>query len=207
MSHKLPATEADPRVRRTRKLLQDAFIALVIEKGFEAVTVQMLATRAMINRATFYRHYQDKYDLAEQVYGVLTAEYRASITDLVVTDPLRGWELLFAHIALHADFYLALLSGVPHFREYICRNIEQELLAGFQQGGFTPEAATVPLPLALRYLATAQMGLIQWWLESGQSVSTAQMARYLWQLHAQGAMQSLKIPVPVLPDLPNGKLV
>ena len=196
MSHNAPDGDADLRVRRTRKLLQDAFRTLVIEVGFETITIQMLADRAMVNRATFYRHYQDKYDLAEQVYDALTADYRRSIAGLAVADPVRGWELLFVHVATHAEFYLALLSGVPHFREYVCRNIEHELLAGFQAVGLTDENA-LPLPLVLRYLATAQMGVVQWWLENGQTVAPQQMAHYLWRLHAEGALRTLQLPVSV----------
>jgi AcrR family transcriptional regulator len=56
----------DLRVRRTRKLLKSALIELTIEKGFAAVTVQDIADRAMVNRATFYRHCLDKYDLLDQ---------------------------------------------------------------------------------------------------------------------------------------------
>lgn len=194
MSHNSSTAEADLRVRRTRQLLQDAFMALVVEVGFEAITIQLLADRAMVNRATFYRHYQDKYDLAEQVYDALTAEYRAALADLTVADALRGWELLFVHIARYADFYLALLSGVPQFREYVCRNIEQELLANFQSVGFVAEQTTVPTPLAMRYLATAQMGVIQWWLENRQAVPIAEMAQHLWQLHSQGGIQALQQP-------------
>src|SRR5579862_8584332 len=56
----------DLRVRRTRKLLQQAFIELTVEKGFAALTVSDITERAMVNRSTFYRHYLDKYDLLEQ---------------------------------------------------------------------------------------------------------------------------------------------
>ncbi|MBI4304912.1 MAG: TetR family transcriptional regulator, partial [Chloroflexi bacterium] len=44
----------DPRVKRTRKLLHDAFDSLLSEKSFEAITVQDIAERATVNRATFY---------------------------------------------------------------------------------------------------------------------------------------------------------
>src|ERR1700730_16662402 len=60
----MPAVnEADPRVRRTRKLLQDALLDLLAEKSFDAITVQDIAERSTINRATFYAHYVDKYAL------------------------------------------------------------------------------------------------------------------------------------------------
>ena len=57
----------DPRVKRTRKLLQDAFMELLQDKGFQAVTVQDISQRSTVNRATFYTHYENKYDLAEDL--------------------------------------------------------------------------------------------------------------------------------------------
>lgn len=57
--------EADPRVKRTRKLLQDAYMALLGEKSFHAISVQDIAERATLNRATFYAHFEDKYALMD----------------------------------------------------------------------------------------------------------------------------------------------
>lgn len=57
---------ADPRVKRTRKLLQATFVELLAEKSFDAITVQDIAERSTINRATFYSHFIDKYDLFGQ---------------------------------------------------------------------------------------------------------------------------------------------
>src|SRR5487761_364483 len=59
--------DADLRVRRTRKLLKDALTELWSEKSFDSITVQDIAERAMVNRATFYLHFQDKYTLFDQV--------------------------------------------------------------------------------------------------------------------------------------------
>ena len=47
-------------------LLREALIDLIDEKGLDAVTVGEISERAMINRATFYRHYQDKYEVADR---------------------------------------------------------------------------------------------------------------------------------------------
>ena len=55
--------KTDPRVLRTRKLIGEAFLAVLTEKGFEDLSVQDVADRAGINRATFYAHYADKYAL------------------------------------------------------------------------------------------------------------------------------------------------
>src|SRR5438105_6251027 len=53
----------DRRVQRTRQLLQDALISMMIEKGYEATTVQDIIDRANVGRATFYAHFADKETL------------------------------------------------------------------------------------------------------------------------------------------------
>ncbi len=55
----------DPRVKRTRLLLEQAFMDVLKEKGFQTVTVQDITARAGVNRATFYAHFQDKYALLD----------------------------------------------------------------------------------------------------------------------------------------------
>ena len=55
----------DPRVKRTRQMLEQAFMESVREKGFQAVSVQDITERAGVNRATFYAHFQDKYALLD----------------------------------------------------------------------------------------------------------------------------------------------
>jgi AcrR family transcriptional regulator len=53
----------DPRVKRTRGLLERAFMEVLAEKGFQTLSVQDVTERAGVNRATFYAHFQDKYAL------------------------------------------------------------------------------------------------------------------------------------------------
>lgn len=56
----------DPRVIRTRKLIMDSFIQLSESKEFKDITVKDITSEAMINRATFYHHFEDIYDLLEK---------------------------------------------------------------------------------------------------------------------------------------------
>ena len=60
-----PDEKLDPRVRRTRGLILQAFNDLLSEKNFESVSVQDVTDKAQINRATFYAHFQDKYALLD----------------------------------------------------------------------------------------------------------------------------------------------
>ncbi|RUL50791.1 TetR/AcrR family transcriptional regulator [Lysinibacillus antri] len=60
-------SKTDPRILRTRKLIMDAFIELSGKKEFKEITVKDITTEATVNRATFYYHFEDIYDLLEKV--------------------------------------------------------------------------------------------------------------------------------------------
>jgi len=59
----------DPRIRRTRELLQQALAKLLENKEFEKISVHDIAAAATVNRATFYAHYPDKFALLECMVG------------------------------------------------------------------------------------------------------------------------------------------
>jgi AcrR family transcriptional regulator len=64
----------DPRIRRTRLLLQEALGKLLKQKDFDRISVQDIAEAATVNRATFYDHYTDKFALLECMVGTSFAE-------------------------------------------------------------------------------------------------------------------------------------
>lgn len=59
--------KTDPRILRTRKLIMDAFIALAEKRDIKDMTIKDITSEATVNRATFYYHFWDKYDLMEKV--------------------------------------------------------------------------------------------------------------------------------------------
>jgi AcrR family transcriptional regulator len=60
-----PEEKLDPRVKRTRQLLEQSFLDVVAVKGFQSVSVQDITEKAGVNRATFYAHFPDKYALLD----------------------------------------------------------------------------------------------------------------------------------------------
>jgi AcrR family transcriptional regulator len=60
-----PEEKLDPRVKRTRQLLEQAFSEVISEKGLQGISVQDITDRAGVNRATFYAHFEDKYALLD----------------------------------------------------------------------------------------------------------------------------------------------
>lgn len=181
----------DLRVRRTRKLLKSALIELAIEKGFAAVTVQDIADRAMVNRATFYRHYLDKYDLLEQymneVYDLTAAQEEIPVVGAQYADfdkPPAGLISLLDHIQQHADFYRVMLGkqGDASFVQNIQQYIEKRFRSLLPARVMTAMPGDSFLELCLSYVSHAGVGAIVWWLNSGRAYSPQEVAIWLNQL-------------------------
>src|SRR5437762_12587153 len=106
------------RVRRTKILLREALIALIEERGFEALTIGELTSRALVSRAAFYRNYQDKYDLVEQIFEEAMSALLNAVGEMGPEQhPPEVWVKFFEHIAEYERLYRALLGrkGSPWF--------------------------------------------------------------------------------------------
>ena len=65
----LAPSKVDPRIRRTRQLLFQAFQDLLAVKTFDQISVHDISERSTLNRATFYDHFTDKFALLEAMIG------------------------------------------------------------------------------------------------------------------------------------------
>ena len=174
----------DPRVIRTRQLLRDALVSLIAEKGFDAITVQDIADRATLNRATFYLHYQDKHDLLIKSLHDAIDELMADIgpteenAQLLVDGPQRPIVQVFQHVAQHARFFQVMLGaeGVPSFiagvRDYMAA-ITLRWLSVLQP---VPEKSVVPLEIVANSLSWSLLGVLIWWLDHDLPQSPEYMA-------------------------------
>src|SRR2546421_2074593 len=101
------------RVRRTKILLREALIELIEERGFEALTIGELTSRAMISRAAFYRNYQDKYDLVEQIFEEAMSTLLNAVREMDPghQHPPEAWVKFFEHIEQYERLYRALLGS------------------------------------------------------------------------------------------------
>lgn len=107
-------TSADPRVIKTNRAIYRAFIDLVNEKGFTAMTVQELLDEALINRKTFYKYFQDKYDLAERVGEAFLREFDDIVRQRLATGesalPMAQAEAVYQELYRRRDEIRAIWS-------------------------------------------------------------------------------------------------
>lgn len=83
---KMENIREDLRVKKTKKALNESFVALLNEKSFDAITVNELCDRAGIRRATFYKHYTDKFDFLAAYVHTLRDRFDTIVWSSTVED-------------------------------------------------------------------------------------------------------------------------
>jgi len=176
------AGAGDRRSRRTDKALRSAFIALARERGYERTSVEDIAERADVARATFYAHYAHKEDLLTAVFTDLVHEVMSELTfrsgpwDEARTAMV---EKSYEHAAENRDLYLVCLSGAGEGRardaylDAVAHSVEENFGARLEARGALPR---VPVAVMARTFAGAHVALLKAWLDGSFGYSAAEMA-------------------------------
>lgn len=169
--------EVDPtdrRVRRTRQLLLDALLTLIIERGYEALTVQDILDRADVGRSTFYTHFRDKDDLLHAAFGRLRRVLALAAAGTSPPDLAALSLSLFQHTATHRTLYQAMVgrpSGALLTRT-LHTLLSEHVQAHLVERG--PDLR-VPAEVAVPYYVSALIGLLTWWLDAPRGYSPEEM--------------------------------
>ncbi len=172
------------RVRRTQKLLREALIELIEERGFDALTVGEITERALVSRAAFYRNYQDKYDLVEQIFNEAMQALLTSVADLETAHSPQIWVKFLEHIGEYERLYRALLGrkGSPWF----VLKMRASLVDLIKEYGQIPHRAPTSVPymypdsdseLIPDLIAAMIVEAITWWLEKGKPYPPEELAQ------------------------------
>jgi AcrR family transcriptional regulator len=174
----------DPRIRRTRLLLQQALSKLLETREFDKVSVQDIAEAATVNRATFYDHYTDKFALLECMVGSRFAELLAARDvrfDGGCSSALRG-------MVQGVCDYLAGVPGLdcerqiqmePHMEAAVIAVVRGMLLSGMKQH---PPAQGVSAEMLAATLSWAIYGAAKEWLRTPNRCSSDEVVDSVMQL-------------------------
>lgn len=186
--------QTDLRVRRTQKLLWEALISLMENQDFESISIKDICDRAMVHRTTFYKHYQDKYDLLMSGMRVMHNQLKkAQQTEKQTSQEDSSYRMFISlckHVAENEHFYRLMLcgDGIGTFytllRTYLAE-IGQTQLTKVQQAG---RELPAPIPIFAQFWAGAIISSIIWWLENDLPYSPEQMATHMASLMANASM-------------------
>lgn len=193
----------DRRAIRTKKMIRNALIELIEEKGFGNISITDITTRADINRGTFYLHYIDKYDLLEQIEKELLQELQQNIKDTRLIDhitidatdsvesvnkPIPYMKKVFEYVKENSVLIKAILgpNGDPRFQNKIKELIHNNVFEKNLIKAFNKENMLVPEEYFISYLLSAHIGVIQKWLESDMKETPEAMALILAKMSFLG---------------------
>ena len=177
----------DRRVRRTQKSLHEALIALLLEKNYDAITVQEVLDRADVGRSTFYAHFQSKDELLisgmDGLRSTLNAAIREGRTSAKRHESLLGFSrAMFDHVNEYRPVYYALVRTqvFPLVRQHLLgllsELIERECRAELVK--LKKSKAEVPIELFISHLSTTFFTVLTWWLDKRVRASTADLDQY-----------------------------
>ena len=193
MSHK----KEDRRVQRTRQLLREALISLILEWRYETITVQDILDRANVGRSTFYAHFPDKEALLLSGFYELGQDLHAHIVEEVEQlKEIEGLSCLhlFRHAESNYSLYKAMMGG---------KGIDVVVETGtgylqiYLQEQIKPLASNnkpqVPMPVLINYLTGALMSLLRWWLDNDMPYSPEKMDEMFHKMAMPGVWDVLEI--------------
>jgi AcrR family transcriptional regulator len=188
--------KTDRRVIRTRKLLSEALFALILEKGYDSVTIQDITDRANLGRATFYLHYRDKEELLMTMLEGVFEDLLDHASHVVKSEMsmTRSFPMLyiFHHAAEHSDLYRALFQaqvgqGIAWKMQDFLALRAQELTGIWEQEA----PSSVPVEMWTNWLAGSFLALVRWWLENNMPYSPEYMEHIFWQLSLPGVFRMI----------------
>ena len=198
MPKKVPPLRVDPRVRRTRRLLREALVSLMLEKDFSSISIREITGRAEVAYITFFRHFESLDQLLMEILDDGLGELQTHIESLAKQSETSALEtegmLIFEYIGQKADLFRILFKSqsVTRVRKKVVRNIA----AIFQKSCLPLARSGNPMTTAIlsNHIATSLLALIEWWIDNHMKPAPAQMGKVYKSLiidSTVGAVSSL----------------
>lgn len=178
------AASSDARVVRTRAALRNALLALLEQKPFDQITIRDISAQAGTGYATFFRHYETKW-------GLLNDLAADEIKDLMqhsmplLAGPNSGAPntraaamMLCQYVDEHRALWSALLTGgaASPLREEFMRQAKSVATVSAPRGGWLPD------DLRVIYGVSAAVEILTWWLQQPRDFPIAQVAEIIDRL-------------------------
>lgn len=196
----------DRRIARTQTALRDALVALVEERGLDAISVGDICSAANITRGTFYNHFKDKDALVcafedEVIEGLDIFQERMAKLSLpelaksvALKQPLPLLVEMFDYLRGEAPFLHAMLGNggdaafAPRIRDSVCTNLVQSILHKRYRESTDPFVGYY-----VAFYASAYLGMIMRWIETGMAETSEDMARIAQRLLFIKPGESIKL--------------
>lgn len=184
------ARKDDRRILRTRKLLRESLLQLILEDGYDNISIQDVTDKADLGRATFYLHYREKDDLLTDLLQQQLEDFFTSnpafTGGLSQAEDLKFVQKLFEFAESHYDLYRIILMGGGSMVGMLAvrdvfRGVFQNALNGVVSA--TGRNVSVERDFLENYHTGALISLVFWWMNNDMPYTPAQMAEMYLQVN------------------------
>jgi AcrR family transcriptional regulator len=168
----------DRRVQKTQKLLRDALVSLIHERGYDSIVVKEILDRANVGRSTFYTHFRDKDELL--VSGI--HEMLRSVRSAEPPSPTKSYERIIRFsLPIFEYVHQRRLTGEAkmgargpvmlheHLQKVLAELLTDEVRQDFQAR--RKPLGQIPQDLLVQYVTSTFILVLNWWVESRSSLT------------------------------------
>ena len=169
----------DARVRYTKMIIKKTLIDLLKTKSISKISVKEICDTAQINRSTFYKHYNNVYDLVEKIENELISELKKSICQTKNKGTKKTLVEMLELMKADIDLYCVLLSenGDRNFKSKLLVECYTELSKSFKYDfSVLPQEKQNWL---LAFLDNGAFGILDCWIVYGMKESTEEVAEFM----------------------------
>jgi len=173
------------KVVHTKQVIKDEFIDLYINRSIDSIRIKEITDNAGLNRGTFYIHYQDIYDLLDEVEDELISgldKHISKIKELIAINSnittikpflVQGLE----YISERSKYFKAFLgaNGSPSFLRKIKHIAKTKFLDNLRIENKSAEYGDY----LIEYIVSANVGIIVYWLETGMKLSAEELTNLM----------------------------
>nr|MBP3599211.1 TetR/AcrR family transcriptional regulator C-terminal domain-containing protein [Eubacterium sp.] len=172
----------DARTRYSKKMIKDSFLKLLLEQPIKKITVTRICQLADINRATFYKYYDDPFDLLEKIEQEFIDEIKENLQHIEERDLQDTFVLLLEHVEKNREsFYaIAFQNGDSGFASRLLSTVYEGTTHLFQER--FPNLTESQQKMLYYFLAHGFGGTLGYWIMNGMQESSTEVAAFLEKL-------------------------
>lgn len=179
--------KTDLRVIKTKKAIHDAFLELIQTKGYDKITVQDIAEKAMINRNTFYLHYTDKFDLMEKTWQYYFNTLNSCLVDYGEQPPVLDQQLF---TTLLKKMFNAINENIHFFYIMATHNTQTQFTDQLKQSFYDfnlkqrkGKTMSKNSQIRFEYMVSGMVGVVMLWILEHEVMKVDNVIQQLVEIH------------------------
>ncbi|URZ86610.1 TetR/AcrR family transcriptional regulator [Floricoccus penangensis] len=195
----------DLRVLRTNKMIMSAFIGLLRNKTYDKITISEIADEAMINRATFYAHFQDKQDLYEKLIEYFLKDMARLLDEEKV---IEGENVNIREIEIVLAKFFQFIKEKPEVAQVVIDSTNEDFLLNklmdnfkeryndiFKKLEVRENDIIVPTEFIAYYISGIFISTLKWWIKNPDAMKPVDLSHLVIKLISNGHLTVLGVNI------------